>query len=475
MYTGAGIHQNGVLGARLEGGNIRKADGFIAGLAVQRAGGKDGHRHAAHPHRHLGALGAVRQRGGHGAAALAHGGHNALFVHLGHRGIAALPEQLLAAILLGGLVGDKAGGILFLAQPKLIFVGIVGEAGGLLALGVLDAGEGQGLHHKINVHRLALHAVICAGGSVAALPHFVGAGVAQPGGKAGDPQFVPPLVKGRIVKPGAHPVQRGVQPLPSLIAVAFQLIEEGSHQRRHLVGQKTGNTLVLQIVVDREFQLIGRSGVVLQPLMGGRRQAQQAGHMVGLPPGVLLGDGVGVQVAPEGDAQPGTFVRVAPPLGVVLVVVPLAVPLVAESAAQNGKVDAGGLGFLPVHLALVFGHINALEHRAGNDLARVIEIKALVIFLPRAGGLAKIRFGGRFRPGVAAHKPHHQTDNQRKAGQPGQRQQLAALVCGRRFGGAALGRWSLRLFFRRPVGRAAFGHGGSPFSQVLLECMRSDT
>ena len=423
----------------------------------------------------MGALGAVRQRGGHGAAALAHGGHNALFVHLGHRGIAALPEQFLAAVLPGGLVGDKAGGILFLAQPQLVFVGIVGEAGGLLALGVLDAGEGQGLHHKINVHRLALHAVVCAGGGVAALPHPVGAGVAQPGGKAGDPQFVPPFIKGRVVKPGAHPVQRGIQPLPPLIAVAFQLVKEGGHQRRHLIGQKTGNALVLQIVVDREFQLIGRGGVVLQPFIGGRGQAQQAGHMVGLPPGVLLGGGVGVQVAPEGDAQPGTFVRVAPPLGVVLIVVSLAVPLVAEAAAQNGKVNAGGLGLLPVHLALIFGHINALEHRAGDDLARVIEIKALVVFLPCAGGLAIIRLGGRFRPRVAAHKPHHQTDDQRKADQSGQRQQLAALVCGRRPGGAALCRRTLRPFFRRPVGRAAFGHGGSPFSQVLLECMRSDT
>ncbi len=122
--------------------------------------------------------------------------------------------------------------------------------------------------------------------------------------------------------------------------------------------------------------------------------------MVGLAAGLGLGGGVGVQVRPEGDAQAGALVGVAPPVLVVLVVLALAVPLAAEAAAQNGKVDAGGLGLFPVHLALVFGHVDALFDGGQNDLARVVEVKAVFVFGPGAGALPHIGHGGLLGAGV---------------------------------------------------------------------------
>ena len=82
--------------------------------------------------------------------------------------------------------------------------------------------------------------------------------------------------------------------------------------------------------------------------------------MLGLAAGFVHGRRVGVDVRAERDAQAGTFVGVAAPLRVVLVpALFLAVPLAAETAADDGKIDAVVFGFFPVDCALIFRYINA--------------------------------------------------------------------------------------------------------------------
>ena len=204
-------------------------------------------------------------------------------------------------------------------------------------------------HDEIQIHRLTLHTVVRAGGAVRRLPHIVGAVVAQLVGKAGDPEIVAPLVEAGIRKAAPHPVQRCIKPLLAGVAVLFQPGEECLGQLGHLGGENAADVLIFQIVVDRVAQLVGRGGVVVQTFLRRSGQAQQPGNVVGLTAGLLHRRRVGVEIGAEGDAQPGTLVSVAPPVGVVLgPVFLLAVPLAAVTAADDGKVDAGGLGLFPV-------------------------------------------------------------------------------------------------------------------------------
>ena len=256
----------------------------------------------------------------------------------------------------------------------------------------------------------------------------------------------------------------------------FQPGEERLGQLGHLGGENAADVLIFQVVVDRVAQLVGRGGVVVQTFLRRGGQAQQPGNVVGLTAGLLHRRRIGVEIGAEGDAQPGTLVSVAPPVGVVLgPVFLLAVPLAAVTAADDGKVDAGGLGLFPIHLALELGDVHALEHGCGHGLAAGVEVVAQLVFLPGVGGRAKVRRGGAFRLGRAAHQHHRhrQHHNQAEQTQP-QYQHTAAA-----FGTAAL--W---LFgrLRRARGRrlgwsglggsaggaavdfAFFWHGGLPLS-----------
>ena len=175
-----------------------------------------------------------------------------MLIHGSHILVAALPEDLLAALLLGVLVGGQGGAGILGVQMQFHLVGIVHKdrVGGL-AHAVGDAGDGEGTHDEVHVHRLALDAVVGAGRLVGTLPHIVGAGVAQGIREAGDPQIVPPGVEGRVAEAGPHPVQRGIDALLPGVTQLHQTVKEGLGDGGHLLGEDAADALVLQVVVHR--------------------------------------------------------------------------------------------------------------------------------------------------------------------------------------------------------------------------------
>ena len=404
LKAAAHIQQDRIRVGGLEGRQISKADLAVVGPAAEIAGEIDRHCDAAHPHRDLSAPAAIRQGGGDGAFALALCFDHALFADGGHRLIVAGPVNFLTTVGLRRLVGGQRRFALHPGQPQFIFIGIVGE--GCLP-GVLHAGEHQLFHHKVHIHRIALNTVFGARLSIGALPEGIGAGIAQLGVEPGNPEMIPPAVKGRIGEAGAGPVDGGIDALLPLITQLAQAVKKDLGQMGHLLGVQPGDGLVLQVIVDGVIQVIGVGGVILQPLMGRADQAQQPGHMLGLRPGLFLGGGVGIEIGAKGNAQPGTLVGIAAPLLVILGIIALAVPLAAKTAAQDSKVNPGGLGLLPVHLALIFAHINALFCGSQNGLPGVIEIIPRVVLLPRAGRGARVNGGRTFGAAVAGHQQHN--------------------------------------------------------------------
>ena len=351
-----------------------------------------------------------------------------MLIHRGHVLVAALPEDLLATLLLGVLVGGQGGAGILGIQMQFHLVGIVHKdrVGGL-AHAVGDAGDGEGTHDEVHVHRLALDAVVGAGRLVGTLPHIVGAGVAQGIREAGDPQIVPPGVEGRVAEAGPHPVQRGIDALLPGVAQLHQPVKEGLGDGGHLLGEDAADALVLQVIVYRVGQLVGRSGVVGQALLGRGHQTQQPRHMVGLGAGLLHRGGVGVEIDAEGDAQAGALVGVAAPLVVVLGPVGLlAVPLAAVAAADDGKINARGLGLFPVHFPLEFGHVDALEHRRRDGLPAGIEVIAQIILLPGGRRGAEICLGGPGGAGSAAGQGDADPRHHQQAEQTQRQHQTAA-------------------------------------------------
>lgn len=144
-------------------------------------------------------------------------------------------------------------------------------------------------------------------------------------------------------------------------------------------------------------------------------EAQQPRDVVGLAAGLLHRRCVGVEIGAERDAQPGAFIGIAPPLRVILRPVFLgAVPLTAEAAADDCKVDTGRLGGLPVDLSLKFGDIHTLQHRRRDRPAAGVEVVAQLVFLPCGGRRAEVSLGraAGFRRAAHHHNGHHQHDRQ---------------------------------------------------------------
>ena len=362
MQAAARVHKDRIRRAGFERGHIGQADGIVGPLARKGAGRKDGHGNIAHPHKALDALGAVGQRGGDGTlAAVSLGAHKAVLIHGRHTLVAGGPENFLPAIFLVRLVGGQVRVGVLAVQVQLRLAGIVKQRRrGRFSVAAGNFTESKRPHDKINVNSLALDAVVRARFGIAALPHIVGAGVAQFVRKAGDPEILAPGVKRRIAEAGAHPVERGVDALLAGVAQLGQAVKKRLGDGGHLVREDAADALVLKVVVDRVGQLVGRGGVILESLLRRRDQTQQAGNMLGLAAGFVLGRRVGVDVRAERDALAGTFVGVAAPLRVVLVpALFLAVPLAAEAAADDGKIDAVVFGLFPVDCALIFRYINA--------------------------------------------------------------------------------------------------------------------
>ena len=142
---------------------------------------------------------------------------------------------------------------------------------------------------------------------------------------------------------------------------------------------------------------------------------QQPQHMLGLAAGHGFIGGVRVEVDPVGDAQPLALAGVALPVGVVLVVFAVAVPLAAVPAAQDGKLHTGVLHRLPVDLSLVVAHVDApvgLAAAAGveggdhpvlrrkvSGVHRHAVLVAAAVLHPGLGQLAQGAVGGRLPDG----------------------------------------------------------------------------
>src|SRR5699024_11134389 len=148
----------------------------------------------------------------------------------------------------------------------------------------------------------------------------------------------------------------------------------------------------------RQAELVGLGGIILEALVVGGLEAEQARNVVALEAGLFLGRRIGIEIGAERDAQAGALVGVIFPVFVVLGIVALAVPLAAEAAADEGELDAVGLGFFPVDLTLIFGHVDALAGRGQDGLARVVEVKAVFVFGPGALALAHIGHGRGLAP-----------------------------------------------------------------------------
>ena len=470
----ARIQQDRIRGGGLQRGGVRQR----GAVSPQPRRGKNRDRDVPHPHKAGAALGAVGQRGrDRTLAAVGAGADRAVFVHRGNALIACCPVDPAAARLLVRLVRLKGGVGVLAVHVQLIGAGIVLQhRRGSLSVAGAHAGKCKRPHDEIKIHRLALHAVVRAGGAVGGLPHVVGAGIAQLVREAGDPEVVAPRVKPGVTEPRAHPVQRGIDALLTGVAMLLQAVEERFGDLGHLGRENAADVFVLQIIVDGVAQPVRAGGVVVQPLLRGRSQAQQPRHMVGLAAGLLHRCRVGVEIGAERDAQPGTFVGIAPPLRVILRPVFLsAVPLTAEAAADDRKVDTGRLGGLPVDLSLKFGDIHALQHRRRNRPAAGVEVVAQFVFLPCGGRRAEVSLGraAGLRRAAHHHNGHHQHDRQAEQTQP-QHNTAAAAFCT-----AAL--WflgRLRRARRRRLDRSGFGgsasgaavdfaffwHGGLPLS-----------
>ena len=271
VQAAAGVQQDGIRRGALERRHIGQVDAAGVAQAFQPAGGEHRHRDIAHAHQAGNALGAVGQRGGDGALALVGAGaHDAVAVDGGDVLIAGAPVDGLAALFLRRLVGQQRHAGVFGVQVQFQLAGIVDEGRvGRFALAAGQPGDGEGPHDKVDVHRLALHAVVRAGGGVAALPHIIGAGVAQFVGKPRDPEVVAPGVERRVAETGAHPVQRGVDALLAGIAVLGQAVKERLGDGGHLLGEDIADARVLEVVVDGVRELVGRGGVVPEPLLRG--------------------------------------------------------------------------------------------------------------------------------------------------------------------------------------------------------------
>ena len=480
MQAAARIQQNGVRRRCFQRRHVGKADCIVIALACQLPGGKHGDGDIPHTHHAGNALGAVGQGGGDGAlAAVGPGADGAVFIHRGHVFVAALPVDFLPAVLFRSLVGGQGGAGILGIQMQLQLIGIV-DKGRVCRLAdtVGNPGDGKGTHDKVQVHRLALYTVVCAGGHVGALPHIVSAGVAQRIREAGDPQIVAPGVECRVTEAGAHPVQRGIDALLPGIAQFYQAVKECLGDGNHLLGEDTADALVLQIVVNRVGQLVGRGGVILQSFLGRGYKAQQAGHMVCLGPCFFHRRRIRIQVHTEGNPQPGTLIGVAAPLVVVLGPVGLlAIPLAAVTAADDGEIDTGGLGLFPVHFALEFGNVHALEHGRRDGLPAGVEIIPQIIFLPGCGRCTEIRLGragnARRTPGQHDAHCHHnqqaqQTKRQHHPAAPTAAALAPAFAAARRLGTPGRGRrnGSSRSILSGPrraaIYFAIFSHGNKP-------------
>ena len=425
----ARVQQDGIRGRALERGGVRQR----GAVPAQARRSKDRDRDVPDPHAAGQALGAVGQRGRDRAfPAVGAGADRAVFVHGGHGLVARRPVDPASAVLLARLVRRQRGVGVLAVHVQFVGVGIVQEnrRGGLAVAGG-HTGKFKRSHDKIQIHRLALDAVVRARGAEGALPHIVGARVVQIVGEPRDPEVVAPFVKGGIRHAGAHPVAGGIQPLRTGIAVLGQAVKERLRDLGHLGGENAADVLILEVVVDRVAQPVGRGGVVVQPLLRRGGQAQQPRDVVGLAAGLLHRRGVGIKVRAERDAQPGAFVGVAPPLGGILrPVFLLAVPLAAEAAADDGKVDAGSLGLFPVDLALELGYVHALEHRGGHGPAACVEVVAQIVLLPGRGGRAEVRLGGAPLLCRAAHQHHRHDDHDQQAEQTQPQHKAAAAAFG---------------------------------------------
>ena len=115
--------------------------------------------------------------------------------------------------------------------------------------------------------------------------------------------------------------------------------------------------------------------------------------MFGFRFGLFLGGGVRVQIGAKGDAQAGAFVRVAAPLLLVLGLISGAVPLAAKAAADHGKIDPGGLGFLPVHFTLILAHVNAFFGGGQNRLSVTVKVVPGIVLGPDDEDIGDRRVG----------------------------------------------------------------------------------
>ena len=153
----------------------------LARWPAEGAGGKNGHGDVTHPHKALDALGAVGQRGGDGTLAAAGlGAHKAVLIHGRHILVAGGPENFRPAIFLVRLVGGQVHVGILAVQMQLRLAGVVDKnRRGRFAVAAGNFAESKRPHDEINIHRLALDTVVRARLGIAALPHIVGAGVAQ--------------------------------------------------------------------------------------------------------------------------------------------------------------------------------------------------------------------------------------------------------------------------------------------------------
>ena len=195
----------------------------------------------------------------------------------------------------------------------------------------------------------------------------------------------------------------------------MQAVKEHFGQICHLLRVQPGDGLVLKVIIDGIIKMVRRGRIVPKSLMRRADKAEKPGNVFSLEPGLFLGGGVGVKVGAKRDAKTGAFISVAPPLLIVLRIIALAVPLTAVAAAENGKVNTGGLGFFPVHLTLIFAHINAFFGGSQNWLAHIIKIIARFILLPCACRCAGVNHRRALGASIAGHtkydhKQHSEQD-----------------------------------------------------------------
>ena len=196
MQRPARIQQNRIRGRGLQRSSVRQR----RSVAVQPCCGKDRDRNVPDAHQAGNALGTVGQRGRDGTfAAVGAGADRAVFVHGGNVFVTRRPVDPAAAFVLARLVRRQRGVGVLAIHVQLIGAGVVQQhRRRRLAVAGRHACKCKRPHDEIQIHRLALHTVVRAGGAVRRLPHIVGAVVAQLVGKAGDPEIAAPLVEAGI-------------------------------------------------------------------------------------------------------------------------------------------------------------------------------------------------------------------------------------------------------------------------------------